>query len=54
MEKFIAASALALVLAAAPAAADDRLRSDVAADYEANLAALFTHFHLNPELSHRE
>ena len=30
------------------------LRADVAADYEANLEALFKHFHKNPELSHRE
>lgn len=48
-----AASALA-ALAATPAAADERLRADIAADYEQNLKALFTHFHLNPELSHRE
>jgi len=47
----IAITALAL---AAPASADDTLRADIAADYEQNLEALFTHFHQNPELSHRE
>ena len=38
----------------APALAQSDLRSDIAADYDANLGALFTHFHQNPELSHRE
>lgn len=36
------------------ACADETLRSDVAADYDANLEALFTHFHQNPELSFKE
>ena len=34
--------------------ADDTLRTDIATDYDANLEALFTYFHQNPELSHRE
>lgn len=38
----------------AGAAADDDLRAAIAADYDANLEALFKHFHANPELSHRE
>ncbi len=38
----------------APALAQSDLRADIAADYDANLEALFTHFHENPELSHRE
>lgn len=38
----------------APAFAQSDLRADIAADYDANLEALFTHFHQNPELSHRE
>ncbi|MGI9287790.1 MAG: M20 metallopeptidase family protein [Pseudomonadales bacterium] len=32
----------------------ESLRSDIAADYEANLQQLFLHFHANPELSNRE
>ena len=35
-------------------AADSALRSDIAADYRERLAALFDHFHRNPELSGRE
>ncbi len=44
---------LAALLAAAsgPALAQGDLREAVAADYRANLAALFDHFHRNPELS---
>lgn len=34
--------------------ADDTLRKDIAADYNANLESLFTHFHQNPELSFLE
>jgi len=30
------------------------LRNDIAKDYDANLGALFTHFHANPELSFKE
>ncbi|MDB2439654.1 amidohydrolase [Hellea sp.] len=36
------------------ASANDSLREDIAADYDANLESLFTHFHQNPELSFRE
>lgn len=39
---------------ASPAFADEVLRNDIAADYDANLEALFTHFHKNPELPFRE
>ncbi len=38
----------------APAFAQSSLKEDIAADYDANLEALFLHFHQNPELSHRE
>lgn len=38
----------------APAFAQSDLRDSIAADYDENLEALFTHFHQNPELSHRE
>ncbi|RZJ27585.1 MAG: amidohydrolase, partial [Brevundimonas sp.] len=45
----------ALVLAATPAFAQDAaLRTAVEADYDANLGALFDHFHRNPELSGME
>ena len=37
-----------------PAQANDSLRAAIAQDYETNLEDLFTHFHLNPELSFRE
>ncbi|MBB5517502.1 amidohydrolase [Amphiplicatus metriothermophilus] len=36
------------------ASAQDSLRAAIKADYKANLADLFVHFHQNPELSHRE
>jgi len=39
---------------ACTASADEALRKDIAADYETNLEALFTHFHKNPELSFKE
>jgi amidohydrolase len=47
---------LAALLAAGsgPALAQSNLREAVAQDYRANLAALFDHFHRNPELSGRE
>ncbi|WP_425410646.1 amidohydrolase [Hyphococcus sp.] len=45
------ASALLLTL---PAHAQSDLRASIDADYDQNLEALFTHFHENPELSHRE
>jgi hippurate hydrolase len=40
-----------IAIASLPALADEALRADVAADYEAHLADLFVHFHGNPELS---
>ena len=55
--KFLAASAslaLSASLMVAPAIAQDDLKAAIAADYDANLKALFEHFHANPELSHRE
>jgi hippurate hydrolase len=53
MRRILAAAAL-VTLGTAPVAADEALRAEVEADYEANLEALFLHFHANPELSHRE
>ncbi len=50
---FTAASFAALALAA-PALAQGDLRTEIEADYAANLAPLFDYFHRNPELSHRE
>ncbi len=47
-------AAAAIMFLITPAAAEDDLRSAIAADYDANLKALFEHFHANPELSHRE
>ena len=45
----------AAILAMLPAAAGaQELRSAIQQDYRANLAALFNHFHRNPELSGRE
>ena len=49
-----AALPIAALALASPAFAQGDLRADIAADYKANLAALFDHFHRNPELSHRE
>ncbi len=46
--------AIGAIACLTPSFAQSDLRSDIAADYDANLAALFTHFHENPELSHRE
>jgi hippurate hydrolase len=48
------AAAAAAALAAPAGAQDTALRDAVAADYRANLAALFDHFHRNPELSGQE
>jgi amidohydrolase len=46
---------VALAALGGPAAAQEQsLHEAVAADYRANLAALFDHFHRNPELSGRE
>ena len=52
--KAIALAVSALALGAAPALADETLRSDIAADYDTHLGALFTWFHTHPELSFRE
>ncbi len=57
MRKWLAAGAAVLGMAAFPAgamAADEALRSAIAADYEANLWPLFEHLHRNPELSGKE
>ena len=54
MKRTTITAALAVVLAAGavPAMAQDaRLKAAVKADYDANLGALFDHFHRNPELS---
>lgn len=48
------ASIASILLFSSTAMADEALRLDVAADYDASLDALFKHFHANPELSHRE
>lgn len=51
----LTAAMAALSLAAAPAFAQDAaLKAAVEADYDANLGALFDHFHRNPELSGME
>jgi hippurate hydrolase len=51
----LTAAMAALTLAAAPAFAQNTaLRAAVEADYDANLGALFDHFHRNPELSGME
>ena len=48
----LASAAIAsLCLSAAPAMADPALTAAVQADYQANLASLFDHFHRHPELS---
>ena len=48
-------AAAALAALATPAVSQQpALREAVAQDYRANLAALFDHFHRNPELSGRE
>ena len=57
MKKLTITAVLATVLAAgaAPVLAQDAgLRAAVKADYDANLGALFDHFHRNPELSGME
>lgn len=48
------AAGCCLSLGTAATAADTTLRTDVAADYRERLAALFDHFHRNPELSGQE
>jgi amidohydrolase len=55
MRKWMIAASLLALAAQAPAQAQNRaLRDAVANDYRSNLAALFDHFHRNPELSGRE
>jgi amidohydrolase len=55
MRKYLIAASLAALAIATPAQAQNRaLRDAVATDYRAHLAALFDHFHRNPELSGRE
>ena len=55
MRKWTIAASLLALAAQMPAQAQDRaLREAVARDYTANLAAMFDHFHRNPELSGRE
>ncbi len=44
-------TAMAAILAFSPAVAQDDLKTAVKGDYDLNLAALFDHFHRNPELS---
>ena len=49
------AAAASITFAATPSAANDpALSAAVRADYDANLGALFDHFHRNPELSGQE
>ena len=50
----LAVLSTAVLALATPALAQSDLRADIEADYKANLASLFDHFHRNPELSHRE
>ncbi len=54
MKVTVAWMAGAALMLCAPANAQSSLKADIAADYDANLEALFLHFHKNPELSHRE
>ncbi len=55
MRKLMIAASLMALAVQAPAHAQDRaLHEAVARDYGTNLAALFDHFHRNPELSGRE
>jgi hippurate hydrolase len=55
MRKWMIAASIVALAAQAPVRAQDRaLHEAVAADYRANLAGLFEHFHENPELSGRE
>ena len=45
---------LGVIGIASPSFGQSDLRAAIAEDYDENLEALFTHFHENPELSHRE
>jgi amidohydrolase len=51
---FAAIAAAALTGSASPALADAALNAAIKADYDKSLAALWDHFHRNPELSFRE
>jgi hippurate hydrolase len=53
--KLLTTTLLTVMLVHAPGAfADNKLRDSIADDYDDNLAALFLHFHENPELSNFE
>jgi len=52
--RLLTALAAACALATQAHGEDANLADAIAADYDANLKALFEHFHANPELSHRE
>jgi amidohydrolase len=54
MTRTTLAALAAAMLAVSPAYADEALRTELKADYEKSLAALWDHFHRNPELSFRE
>src|ERR1043165_602725 len=55
MQRWMIAASLLALAGEGPAGAQDcALHEAVAADYRANLAGLFDHFHQNPELSGRE
>jgi hippurate hydrolase len=57
MRRWMSSSACAVLASlclAHAAGAQDGLRASVEADYDARLAALFEHFHRNPELSYQE
>lgn len=49
--RLLMTTAMAALLACSPALAQDTLKAAVQSDYDMNLAALFDHFHRNPELS---
>ena len=49
--RLLITTAMAALLACSPALAQDGLKAAVQSDYDMNLAALFDHFHRNPELS---
>jgi len=51
---FLSASFFIVGAGLSAAYAQGDLRTDIEADYKANLAPLFDYFHRNPELSHRE
>lgn len=49
--RLLMTTAMAAILVCSPAVAQDTLKAAVQSDYDMNLAALFDHFHRNPELS---